>query len=62
MLAFVFGQFGGRFIPETLVQAHEELAEAWKVRLRCGGTGTHQSLQVARVDKEYLAELARLRK
>ena len=25
-----FGQFGGRYVPETLVAALDELASAWK--------------------------------
>ena len=27
---FMFGEFGGRFIPETLVAAHERLWEEWQ--------------------------------
>jgi tryptophan synthase beta subunit len=45
--AYMFGRFGGRYIPETLVQAHEELFQAW---------------QQAWADPEYHAELKRLRK
>eukprot|EP00408_Alexandrium_pacificum_P068909 CAMPEP_0171181630 /NCGR_PEP_ID=MMETSP0790-20130122/14356_1 /TAXON_ID=2925 /ORGANISM="Alexandrium catenella, Strain OF101" /LENGTH=699 /DNA_ID=CAMNT_0011646569 /DNA_START=78 /DNA_END=2177 /DNA_ORIENTATION=+ len=41
-----FGKFGGRYIPETLMQAHEELSEAWKKMKK---------------DPEFLAEVARLR-
>lgn len=40
------GGFGGRYIPETLVQAHDELWQAWSV---------------VREDKAFLAELHRLR-
>ena len=43
---FTFGGFGGRYVPETLVQAHEELYAAW---------------QEAWVDPAYHAELRRLR-
>jgi len=39
--------FGGRFIPETLMVAHQELEEAWKKW---------------KVDPEFKAELARLRR
>eukprot|EP00927_Polykrikos_kofoidii_P065871 TRINITY_DN6158_c0_g1_i1.p1 TRINITY_DN6158_c0_g1~~TRINITY_DN6158_c0_g1_i1.p1 ORF type:complete len:770 (-),score=140.44 TRINITY_DN6158_c0_g1_i1:105-2150(-) len=42
-----FGIFGGRFIPETLMVAHEELEEAWNKW---------------KVDPEFKAELARLRR
>eukprot|EP00041_Stephanoeca_diplocostata_P018209 m.379570 g.379570 ORF g.379570 m.379570 type:complete len:692 (+) comp20956_c1_seq1:169-2244(+) len=44
---FTFGRFGGRYVPETLVAAHEELWEQY---------------QIAMKDPAYLAELARLRK
>eukprot|EP00036_Acanthoecidae_sp_10tr_P010006 CAMPEP_0182916712 /NCGR_PEP_ID=MMETSP0105_2-20130417/1108_1 /TAXON_ID=81532 ORGANISM="Acanthoeca-like sp., Strain 10tr" /NCGR_SAMPLE_ID=MMETSP0105_2 /ASSEMBLY_ACC=CAM_ASM_000205 /LENGTH=686 /DNA_ID=CAMNT_0025053677 /DNA_START=36 /DNA_END=2096 /DNA_ORIENTATION=- len=44
---YSFGKFGGRYIPETLVAAHEEL---WA------------QYQACRDDPEYIAELARLRK
>eukprot|EP00037_Helgoeca_nana_P017453 m.165486 g.165486 ORF g.165486 m.165486 type:complete len:688 (+) comp23999_c0_seq4:100-2163(+) len=44
---FTFGKFGGRYIPETLVAAHEDLWAEW---------------QACRDDPEYKAELARLRK
>ncbi|HEX2766573.1 MAG TPA: tryptophan synthase subunit beta [Candidatus Limnocylindria bacterium] len=40
-----FGRFGGRYVPETLVPALDELEAAWSV---------------ARRDPTYLAELARL--
>eukprot|EP00730_Choanoeca_flexa_P004851 TRINITY_DN11819_c4_g4_i4.p1 TRINITY_DN11819_c4_g4~~TRINITY_DN11819_c4_g4_i4.p1 ORF type:complete len:686 (+),score=198.85 TRINITY_DN11819_c4_g4_i4:84-2141(+) len=43
---FSYGDFGGRYVPETLVQAHEELFAAWKE---------------AWADPEYHAELRRLR-
>jgi len=41
-----FGAFGGRFIPETLMQAHEELSDAW---------------DVAKKDEAFLAEVAKYR-
>lgn len=44
---FGYGKYGGRYIPETLVKAHEELFVAWKE---------------AWADPEYHKELARLRK
>ncbi len=40
-----FGEYGGRFVPETLVPALEELAEAWRV---------------ARADPSFQAELDEL--
>jgi len=42
-----FGVYGGRFIPETLVEAHEQLEVAYKE---------------AKADPAFTAELARLRK
>ena len=41
-----FGQFGGRYIPETLMQAHEELFVAWKK---------------LKVDPSFVKEVKRLR-
>mmetsp|Transcript_150983 Transcript_150983/g.366726 ORF Transcript_150983/g.366726 Transcript_150983/m.366726 type:complete len:704 (+) Transcript_150983:84-2195(+) len=41
-----FGKFGGRYIPETLMNAHEELSVAWNKTKK---------------DPEFIAELARLR-
>jgi len=41
-----FGAFGGRYIPETLMAAHEELSVAW---------------EAARKDPVFLAEIKRLR-
>jgi len=41
-----FGKYGGRYIPETLMAAHEELSCAW---------------EVARKDEVFLAEVRRLR-
>jgi len=41
-----FGKFGGRYIPETLMQAHEELSVAWKK---------------TKNDPSFVAELKRLR-
>merc|ERR1719277_295309 len=40
------GKFGGRYIPETLMQAHEELSLAW---------------ETTRKDPEFVRELKRLR-
>ncbi|MEO7294885.1 MAG: tryptophan synthase subunit beta, partial [Candidatus Limnocylindria bacterium] len=40
-----FGRYGGRFVPETLIPALDDLEAAWKV---------------ARRDRAYLAELRRL--
>ncbi|MGE5595950.1 MAG: tryptophan synthase subunit beta, partial [Hyphomicrobiales bacterium] len=40
-----FGEFGGRYVPETLAGAHEELEEAY---------------EAARKDPEFQAELERL--
>src|SRR5690606_4180665 len=40
-----FGQFGGRFVPEALVAALDELDAAWKA---------------TRQDPEFIAELSRL--
>jgi tryptophan synthase beta chain len=40
-----FGEYGGRFVPETLIPALDELEQAWSA---------------ARADPEYRAELARL--
>ncbi|MBI2782273.1 MAG: tryptophan synthase subunit beta, partial [Chloroflexi bacterium] len=42
-----FGPFGGRYVPETLVPALEELEAAWRG---------------ARADRTYVAELERLRR
>ena len=42
-----FGEFGGRYIPETLSEAHDELERAWNE---------------AMADPAYHAELARYRK
>eukprot|EP00053_Salpingoeca_punica_P019673 m.200711 g.200711 ORF g.200711 m.200711 type:complete len:700 (+) comp17697_c0_seq3:99-2198(+) len=44
--SFKFGSFGGRYIPETLVRAHEELWTAYKE---------------AKADPAFMAELQRLR-
>merc|ERR1712139_663602 len=41
-----FGAYGGRYIPETLMAAHEDLSAAW---------------DVAKKDEEFKAEVARLR-
>lgn len=41
-----FGEFGGRYIPETLMAAHEELSQAW---------------EAAKKDPEFVAEIKRLR-
>lgn len=41
-----FGEYGGRYIPETLSEAHEELEAAWAEAL---------------ADPEYVAELAHYR-
>lgn len=40
-----FGDFGGRFVPESLIEALDQLDEAW---------------QACRADPEFLAELGRL--
>mmetsp|Transcript_92071 Transcript_92071/g.159779 ORF Transcript_92071/g.159779 Transcript_92071/m.159779 type:complete len:699 (+) Transcript_92071:72-2168(+) len=41
-----FGDFGGRYIPETLMAAHEELSQAW---------------EAAKKDPVFIAEIKRLR-
>jgi tryptophan synthase beta chain len=41
----VFGPYGGRYVPETLIPALDELAAAW---------------EEARGDAEFLGELERL--
>ena len=42
-----FGEFGGRFVPETLMHPIEELERAW---------------EASRADKEFQAEFQRLLK
>jgi tryptophan synthase len=44
--AWYFGKFGGRYIPETLMQAHEELSIAW---------------EATKKDPAFQAEIKRLR-
>ncbi len=44
---YAFGEFGGRYIPETLVQAHEELEKAYTEAI---------------ADPAFIAEVARYRK
>jgi tryptophan synthase len=44
--AWYFGKFGGRYIPETLMQAHEDLSVAW---------------EATKKDPAFQAELKRLR-
>mmetsp|Transcript_15948 Transcript_15948/g.34925 ORF Transcript_15948/g.34925 Transcript_15948/m.34925 type:complete len:699 (-) Transcript_15948:133-2229(-) len=41
-----FGTYGGRYIPETLMAAHEELSKAW---------------ELMKVDKTFIADVKRLR-
>mmetsp|Transcript_66071 Transcript_66071/g.137695 ORF Transcript_66071/g.137695 Transcript_66071/m.137695 type:complete len:698 (-) Transcript_66071:361-2454(-) len=43
---YAFGDFGGRYIPETLVEAHEELERQYNLAIK---------------DPEFLAEVARYR-
>lgn len=45
--SWYFGKYGGRYIPETLMEAHEELSKAW---------------DATKVDPVFQAELKRLRK
>ncbi len=44
---YAFGEFGGRYIPETLVQAHDELEKAYNEAI---------------ADPAFIAEVARYRK
>ncbi len=44
---YAFGEFGGRYIPETLVQAHDELEKAYSEAI---------------ADPAFIAEVARYRK
>eukprot|EP00288_Rhodomonas_lens_P015016 CAMPEP_0177703226 /NCGR_PEP_ID=MMETSP0484_2-20121128/7559_1 /TAXON_ID=354590 /ORGANISM="Rhodomonas lens, Strain RHODO" /LENGTH=696 /DNA_ID=CAMNT_0019214567 /DNA_START=39 /DNA_END=2129 /DNA_ORIENTATION=+ len=44
---YAFGAFGGRYIPETLVEAHEELERQYNLAIK---------------DPEFIAEVARYRK
>lgn len=45
--SWYFGKYGGRYIPETLMEAHEELSKAW---------------DATKNDATFQAELKRLRK
>ena len=45
-----FGEFGGRYVPETLVEAHRELEEAYK---KCKADPAFQA-EVAEMRKQYI--------